>query len=343
MTVEDDLRPRLGRLRARGSSGRRYLQHVLRAVARAGGRFQPGAASRHRGFRGSRLGRGAAIGHALTAPDRYAGYRQRRVVIKSRVVKLAGNGFDAAKAHLRYVLRDGVTPEGDPGRLYDASLDHADGKAFLLRCEGNRHQFRFIVAAEDAAEYLDLKPFIRKLMTRMEEDLGTKLDWVAVDHYNTGHPHTHVLLRGKDDQEKDLVIARGYISRGMRERAVEIVTLDLGPQSDLEIEQKRRLEVGQEQFTGLDRALLREAGSDRVLTTRSSASDISRHTLIMGRLRKLQQLGLASEIEFWPLEFAAGPRRTAARNRNTRRHHQDVESRPQGAERRSSPFGLRHR
>ena len=153
------------------------------------------------------------------------------------------------------------------------------------------------MAAEDAAEYLDLKPFIRKLMTRMEEDLGTKLDWVAVDHYNTGHPHTHVLLRGKDDQEKDLVIARGYISRGMRERAVEIVTLDLGPQSDLEIEQKRRLEVGQEQFTGLDRALLREAGSDRVLTTRSSASDISRHTLIMGRLRKLQQLGLASEIE----------------------------------------------
>jgi type IV secretory pathway VirD2 relaxase len=61
------------------------------------------------------------------------------VVIKSRIVKLAGKGLDAAKAHLRYIQRDGVTPEGDTGRLYDANLDHADGKAFLTRCEGDRH------------------------------------------------------------------------------------------------------------------------------------------------------------------------------------------------------------
>ena len=229
--------------------------------------------------------------------DRHAGHRQRRAVIKSRIVKLAGKGLEAAKAHLRYIQRDGVTPEGDPGRLYDASLDHADGKAFLSRCEGDRRQFRFIVAAEDAAEYPDLKPFVRNLMRRMEKDLDTKVDWVAVDHNNTGHPRTHVLLRGKNDQGKDLVIARDYISRGMRERAAEIVTLDLGPQSDLEIEQKQRLEISRERFTGLDRMLLREASSDRVLTVGSSASDPSRHTLKMGRLRKLQQLGLANEIE----------------------------------------------
>lgn len=297
MAAEDDFQPRLGKLRVRGSPRRRrYLQHVLRAVARAGGRFQHRAAGR-RGFRGSRLGRGAAIGHALAARDRYAGHLQRRVVIKSRIVKLAGKGLDATKAHLRYVQRDGVTPEGDPGRLYDASLDHADGKAFLARCEGDRHQFRFIVAAEDAAEYPDLKPFIRRLMARMEQDLGTKLEWVAVDHYNTGHPHTHVLLRGRDDRGKDLVIARDYISRGMRERAAEIVTLDLGPQSDLEIERKARLDVGQERFTGLDRALLREAGSNHALTIRSSGSELLRHTLKVGRLHKLQQLGLASEVE----------------------------------------------
>jgi type IV secretory pathway VirD2 relaxase len=265
-------------------------------VARAGGHLQRRTGSR-REFHGARIGRGAGIGRVLAARDRHAGHRQRRVVIKSLIVKLAGKGLGAARAHLRYIQRDGVTPEGEPGRLYDASLDRADGKAFLARCEGDRHQFRFIVAAEDAAEYPDLKPFIRKLMTRMEEDLGTRLEWVAVDHYNTGHPHTHVLLRGKDDRGKDLVIARDYISRGMRERAAEIVTLDLGPQSDLEIQRKLRIEVGQERFTGLDSALLREVGSDRVLTTRSSASDLSRHALKIGRLRKLQQLGLASEIE----------------------------------------------
>ena len=52
---------------------------------------------------------------------------------------------------------------------------------------GDRHQFRFIVAAEDGAEYQDLKPMIRRLMAQAEKDLGTKLDWVAVNHFNTGH------------------------------------------------------------------------------------------------------------------------------------------------------------
>jgi hypothetical protein len=82
--------------------------------------------------------------------------------------------------------------------------------------------------AEDGVEYDDLKPVTRRLMQQMEEDLGTKLDWVAVDHYNTGHPHSHVILRGRTDRNTDLIIAREYITEGMRERAAEIVRLDLG-------------------------------------------------------------------------------------------------------------------
>ena len=97
-------------------------------------------------------------------------------------------------------------------------------------------------------------------MARMEEDLGTKLDWVAVDHFNTGHPHTHVIVRGKDDRGQDLIIAREYISHGMRQRASEIVTLDLGPRTDLEIEQKRAQEMTKDRLTTLDRQLIREAG-----------------------------------------------------------------------------------
>ena len=99
----------------------------------------------------------------------------------------------------------------------------------------------------------------RRLMARMEADLDTRLDWVAVDHFNTGHPHTHVIVRGKDDRGQDLIIAREYISRGMRQRASEILTLDLGPRTDLEIEQKRAQEMTQGRLTTLDRQLIREA------------------------------------------------------------------------------------
>ena len=37
-------------------------------------------------------------------------------------------------------------------------------------------------------------------------------------------------------RNRDLIIARDYITQGMRERAAEIVTFDLGERSDVEIE-----------------------------------------------------------------------------------------------------------
>ena len=77
----------------------------------------------------------------------------------------------------------------------------------------------------------DLKPFIRNLLTDMERDLDTKLDWIAVDHFNTGHPHTHIVIRGRDDKGKDLVMARDYIAHGVRARAQALVTLELGPET----------------------------------------------------------------------------------------------------------------
>ncbi len=83
-------------------------------------------------------------------------------------------------------------------------------------------------------------------MAQMERNLNTKLDWVAVDHFNTGHPHAHIVLRGVDDRSKDLVIARDYLSNGMRERLSEIVTLDPGPRSDLEIEEHVRHDISEE-------------------------------------------------------------------------------------------------
>ena len=296
MTRDDEFEPKLGKIRSRGSKrGGRYLQQVLHAVALAGGVRRVGGSQRRDTFHGNRIGRGAGVGRVLASRDRYAAYRQRRVIIKSRIIKLAGNGLKGALAHLRYIQRDGVTRDGQPGQLYDAEQDRADGKAFLERGDGDRHQFRFIVSAEDGVEYDDLKPFIRRLMAQMEEDLGTKLDWVAVDHYNTGHPHSHVIVQGKTDRNKDLIIAREYMTEGMRERAAEIVRLDLGPRTDLEIENRLHSEVGQERFTSIDRGLLRERDRDGLV--RTTGADAFEQTLRAGRLQKLKRLGLAEEAE----------------------------------------------
>lgn len=289
MARDDDLRPKLGRIGAGGKPGRQYLHQVLRATMLAGGR----ALGRASKFHGGRIGRGAAVGRLLSSRDRYAALRSRRTIVKSRIVKLAGKGLQGAAAHLRYIQRDGVTRDGQPGLLYDAGQDQADGTAFLNRADGDRHQFRFIVSPEDGDQYDDLKPLTRRLMAQMEADLGTKLDWVAVDHFNTGHPHTHVILRGRDDRGKDLVIAKEYLTQGLRERAAELVSLDLGPRTDLEIEARLRREVEQERLTSLDRRLLRNVGDDGLVA--AADRDPFRQSLNVGRLCTLARLGLAEE------------------------------------------------
>lgn len=291
MATDDDFEPRLGRAKSRGGKQhRKFLHAVLAATNLARGGAAGGG--RRRGFTGSRIGRGAGVGRVLSARDRFAAFRQRRVIIKSRIVRLAGNGMDGARAHLRYIKRDGTTREGNRGRLYDAESDTIDSKAFLEKQGGDRHQFRFIVSPEDGVEYDDLKPLTRRLMVRMEDDLGTKLDWVAVDHFNTGHPHAHIIVRGKDERGRDLIIARDYISHGMRERACELVDLDLGPRSDAAIEHRLRAEIDQERVTSIDRALVRDADPSNVVS--GVGRDPFNHALRIGRLRRLERLGLAS-------------------------------------------------
>ena len=288
-----DFKPKLGRIRSRGGKrGRTYLQRVLQSAGLAGPGFKRTGSSK---FSGARVGRGAGQGvrAALHQGSRLTG--RRRVIIKTRIVKLKGRGLGAVRAHLKYIQRDGVTREGRPGHVYDATTDEADGKAFLERGEDDRHQFRFIVSPEDGVEMEDLKPFARGLMAGMEEDLGTKLDWVAVDHFNTDNPHSHIVLRGKDELGEDLVIAREYVSHGMRERASELLTIELGPVSEHQIRQVMIREVGQERFTRLDRDLLQNAEDGFADLKIEPRGDFAcfKHNLRIGRLQKLERMGLA--------------------------------------------------
>ena len=177
----------------------------------------------------------------------------------------------AVDAHLRYLERDGVTRDGDRGKAYSAFENEADGKAFVERGRDDRHQFRFIVAPEDATEMGDLRGFTRDLMRQMELDLDTRLDWIAVDHHNTGHPHTHIIVRGVLDDGRILNIAGDYIAHGVRHRASELVTRELGHQSEIELQTKLQNEVEAERVTRLDRMLLERAagaGGHRPATRR---------------------------------------------------------------------------
>ncbi len=296
---QDEFKPKLGRIRDSASNVQlRTNTQVLRESGRTGAR-----AVRQRGHITSAMpkrGMGAGVRAAagLIAPG------SRRVIVKARYTRIAAGDMGAARAHLKYIQRDGTTREGEAGRLYDAQRDDVNGATFLERSENDPHQFRFIVCAEDSARLPDLKPFIRDLLAQMERDLDTKLEWVAVDHFNTGHPHTHVVIRGRDDQGRDLVMARDYIGHGVRARAQALMTWELGPETQLERIQKLFDEVGQERLTRLDRQLMARTKDNILVITAYEENDPTQRTLRIGRLRTLQRLGLASERQagVWSLD-----------------------------------------
>jgi type IV secretory pathway VirD2 relaxase len=207
----------------------------------------------------------------------------------------------AVDAHLRYLERDGVTRDGERGKAYSAFENEADGKAFVEGGREDRHQFRFIVAPEDATEMADLRGLTRDLMRQMESDLATRLDWIAVDHHNTGHPHTHIIVRGVLDDGRILNIAGDYIAHGIRHRASELVTLELGHQSELELQSKLQNEVEAERPTRLDKMLLSEQRAQGVIDLRpgEGATWLVRENrnLMIGRVRHLERYGLATEHE----------------------------------------------
>ena len=257
-----NFRVRPGRLRNNGAHinprTQPFLKQVQIAVRKAGGdpRQIGSGAQSGSGREGGRTGRFNARGRGAKVVASFARqsvdggwqrdsagrFRARRVVVKARVVRLNPQGSGArgpnvrgtmsraVDAHLRYLERDGVTRDGERGKAYSAFENEADGKAFVERGREDRHQFRFIVAPEDATEMADLRGLTRDLMRQMELDLATRLDWIAVDHHNTGQPHTHIIVRGVLDDGRILNIAGDYIAHGIRHRASELVTRELGHQ-----------------------------------------------------------------------------------------------------------------
>jgi type IV secretory pathway VirD2 relaxase len=238
---------------------------------------------------------------------RSAGQTAQRVVVKTRVVRHPPGvkSLKALKLHLGYLTRPGVEREGpERSRCYDENgeLSKRELNLWGEEISRDRHHFRFIISPEKARE-LDLSAYTVELVQGMERDLGTRLDFVAVNHYNTDNPHVHLIVRGKNDLDQNLVLGRDYIASGVRNRARELATLQLGRRSELEIQDGITAEIKLQRFTGIDRELLYLQGRnpDKSLDLRApsghenSIAEFHR-SVRKQRVRELERLGLAREV-----------------------------------------------
>lgn len=237
----------------------------------------------------------------------------RRVVVKARFVSHGAIGARGAlKAHVAYLAReergrrasdtdrsekldrqvDYLAREGGEGRdryaFYDGASDAADARSLTRSWAKDERHFRLIVSPEDGAALGDLKPFVREVIGDLEQRLGTKLEWAAVDHWDTDNPHAHVLIRGKRADGEDLFIPKRIIAHEIRERAEAIATRILGPRPLLEQHHDLAREIANEGPTRLDREIQNRAREGRLEAHGPRRPDL------LARLSQLETWGLAA-------------------------------------------------
>ena len=292
MSNDFDFVPRLGKIRSQGKA-KTQLKRLKRVVAK--GRL----GSRGRNSLAPGAVRHAGRGKVQAALARHwSNQRAKRVIVKVHIARAGPTGAASFTKHVAYIRREGAGREGERGKLYDRSVDEANAKAFNERASEDRRQFRLIVSPEDAERMKDLTRFTREFMSQVEKDLGRRLDWVAANHHDTAQPHVHIVIRGGNARNGELLIDRKYITHGFRARAQELVTLELGQRRLREMAAARSNDAEREALTAIDHDIARSLTDGRY-TPESERGGLSRFdgAVVKRRLRFLKTLDLAARHE----------------------------------------------
>jgi type IV secretory pathway VirD2 relaxase len=219
-------------------------------------------------------------------------------------------------AHGRYIARGSATKEGSITEAgFTTTNERIDVPKTLGQWQsaGDQRLFKLIISPE-FGERLDLKRHTRELMAGMEQDLDLRLEWVAVAHFNTDHPHVHIALRGRTDAGP-LRLPRDYIKQGIRNNAENLCTAQLGFRTEMDALEAERREVNALQVTSLDRRIAKQAfGPDGDGTfepeplppPQSSQAQRARRLFLAARVRMLATMGLSEEIKHgrWQIDAA---------------------------------------
>jgi uncharacterized protein DUF3363/relaxase-like protein len=150
-------------------------------------------------------------------------------------------------------MREAATRNSDGHGAFNDGEQAKDLVATLddWQKSSDKRLFKFTISPE-FGDRVNLERLTRDLMTRMERDLATHLEWVAVSHFNTGHPHVHVALRGRRSDGSALMLGRDYVKHGIRALAEDLCTRQLGYRTSLDAAEAYRREVRQFRYTSLD-------------------------------------------------------------------------------------------
>ncbi len=215
MADDHEFRIRPGRIRStKAQSAGPFIAQALAAAKKAGGGVS----------RSGRVGVGEPVPlwarPARQRPGelRFITARTRSAVIKARVVRhrLAPRRW----ARISIICAAMVSPGTEKARLFEVGKR---GSRWAVPSPSGARTIAIISVSSSRrttpGRCRTSNPSPATWSAQMEKDLDTRLDWVAVDHWNTEHPHVHLIVRGVREDGQDLVISRDYIKEGMRDRA----------------------------------------------------------------------------------------------------------------------------
>jgi len=265
---------------------------------------------------------------------------RQRAAVKVHYFNHGGGGGAALKAHTRYLARDAAgrgelsdgaaspalgaereTPEsaarahtdylarGEPGRtrFYDRTEDGINGGACAEGwATSDKRHFRIILAPEEGERLRDMTSYTREVMAQAEAELGTRLSWVAVNHYDTGHAHTHIILRGRRANGQDLILPRDFIRHRLRDIVRNVATDWLGRRTPGQEREALTRETTRHAPTRLDRLIagqLPESQNIEVGRLRGPNSDPQTTAALRARTKELRRIGLAREVRRGVLQF----------------------------------------
>jgi len=232
-------------------------------------------------------------------------YHQRCAI---RVTYLKNKVRGQWKAHGRYLARESAAFENDAKPVgFNRETEGVDIARKLQSWQNaDDQQFWKLIVSPEFGDRVDLSRLTRELIKQMEKDLGTDFEWVAAEHYNTEHPHVHVVIRGVRDSGEALRLTREYVQQGIRTIAADLCTRQIGYRTELDGVVAERREVSEKRFTSIDRRLLKDAGesspdvgSQHFTVSRNAAQTglgetaRSRTRHDVARLAVLRQMGLA--------------------------------------------------
>jgi hypothetical protein len=244
-----------------------------------------------------RMSRGVKSGAAKKAGSALPVSTKQRVIVKALVSRHGATAAakGALKAHVSYLQRDGAGADGAKAEAFTAQEEAIDASAHVAAWADDRHHFRFIISPEHGDQITDMRGYVREVMARAGADLGeARLDWLAVVHTNTDQPHAHVMVRGRRENGRDLVIARAYVSYGLRGRAQEVAQERLGEVSREAGEKRLAREAEADRYTALDRELERHVDEKGLIARRGDLARSDAYGCLMRRrLAHLERLRLA--------------------------------------------------